>query len=178
MYLDDKKTERLIIRELNERDISVWTDFFLDQSSFEFIGLDPDISPCDHSKNWINRQLKRYSNNEYGLLALIEKSEMVMVGQAGLITMNVENDRELELGYHIIEKYRGKGYALEAAEFFRDYVFENKLADTFIAVVHVDNVVSQGVASRLGLKRSGETICMNKPSYRYAISRSEWQKLK
>lgn len=177
MYLDGFETERLIIREISERDISIWTDFFLDNSTFEFIGLDPDVSPCDHSKIWIERQLKRYKNNQYGLMALIDKAEMVMVGQCGLITKNVENERELEVGYHIIKEYRGNGYALEAARFFRDYVFTNNLADTFIAVIHTGNKASQKIATRLGLKQSKETTCMNKPAYRYVITHSEWQKL-
>jgi RimJ/RimL family protein N-acetyltransferase len=174
MYLDGFTTERLIIRRLSERDIPVWTDFFLDQSYFDYIGLDTGTDACDHSKTWIKRQLKRYEDNEYGLLALIEKSTMEMIGQCGLITMNVENSRELEVGYHIISRYKGRGYATEAAKFFMDWVFENDLADLFIALIHVDNIDSQSVAKKLGLRREKETTCMKKPAYRYVISRDEW----
>lgn len=167
MYLDGFETERLIIRQLNERDIAVWTDFFLDQESYEFIGLDPDISPCDHSKDWVERQIKRYSEEKLGLMALIDKEEMVMVGQCGLITMNVESDNELEIGYHIIDKYRRKGYAFEAASFFKEYVFENRLAETLLAVIHIDNTSSQKLVKKLGMRRERETVCMKKPCYRY-----------
>jgi len=174
MYLDGFTTERLIIRPLSELDIPVWTDFFLDQSYFEYIGLDTKTDACDHSKNWISRQLKRYADNEYGLMALIAKDTMEMVGQCGLITMNIESSGELEVGYHIISRYKGNGYATEAASFFRDYVFENDLADIFIAIIHVDNIDSQAVAKKLGLRMERETICMKKPSYRYLMTREEW----
>jgi RimJ/RimL family protein N-acetyltransferase len=167
MYLDGFETERLIIRQLNERDIAVWTDYFLDQESFEFIGLDRDTSPCDLSKDWIQRQIKRYSEEKFGLMALIDKEEMVMVGQCGLITMNVESDNELEIGYHIIDRYRRKGYAFEAASFFKNWVFENGLADTLLSVIHVDNTVSQKLVKKLGMRRERETVCMKKPCYRY-----------
>jgi len=177
MYLDGFTTERLIIRPLSKRDIPVWTDFFLDNSYFEFIGLDTAIDACDHSRNWINRQLKRYKDNEYGLMALISKDTMEMVGQCGLITMNVENSRELEVGYHIITRFKGMGYATEAARFFRNWVFENNLADIFIAVIHVDNHDSQAVAKKLGLRKEREVLCMNKPSQRYVITREEWLQL-
>lgn len=177
MYLDGFTTNRLIIRALSERDIPVWTDFFLDETYFEFIGLDKNTGACDHSRNWINRQLKRYENNEYGLMALIDKESMEMVGQCGLITMNVENSRELEVGYHIISRYKGKGYATEAAMFFRDYAFGNNLADNLIAVIHINNKDSMSVAAKLGMKRERETICMNKPAFRYIITRNDWKGL-
>lgn len=177
MYLDGFTTQRLIIRPVSERDIPLWADFFIDNSFFEYIGLDINTGACDHSSNWINRQLKRYAANDYGLMALVASDSMEMVGQCGLITMNVENSRELEVGYHIISRYQGKGYATEAASFFRDWVFENNLADIFIAIIHVDNLGSQAVAKKLGLRRERETVCMNKPSYRYVMSRSEWQEM-
>lgn len=174
MYLDGFTTDRLIIRPVTERDIPVWTDFFMDDTVFEYIGINPDINPCDNSRTWIERQLTRYQNNDYGLMALIDNESMEMVGMSGIITMNVESDRELEVGYHIIERFRGRGYAVEAAKVFMDYVFENNLADTFFAVIHIDNINSQTVAGKLGLKRERRTTCMNKPSFRYVISREEW----
>ena len=178
MYLNGFRTPRLIIRALTERDIPLWSEFFFDSSVYEFIGLDDSVCPCTHSKTWINRQLKRYESGDWGLMALVEYEEMELVGQCGIITMNVESESELEIGYHIIEKHRGKGYAGEAARFLRDWVFENKLAETLLAVIHVDNKISQSVATSLGMKRERETVCMSRPAYRYVIAREEWVKLR
>lgn len=177
MYLNGFRTPRLIIRALTERDIPVWSEFFFDSSVYEFIGLDDSVCPCTHSKTWINRQLRRYESGDWGLMALVEYEEMELVGQCGIITMNVESDRELEIGYHIIEKHRGKGYAIEAALFIRDWVFQNRLAETLIAVIHIDNIVSQSIATKLGMKKERETVCMSRPAYRYVIAREEWVKL-
>jgi ribosomal-protein-alanine N-acetyltransferase len=176
-YLKGFETDRLIIRKLTRRDMPVWAEYFLDKESFPYIGLEDNKLPCDHSEEWIDRQFKRYENNEYGLLALVEKDSMNLVGQCGIILMNVESDGELEIGYHIISKFRGRGFATEACAAFRDYVFENDIADSVITVINNANTLSMNVSEKLGFTREKETICMNQPSYMYRITREEWEKL-
>ena len=178
MYLDGFKSERLFIRPLSKRDIPVWTEFFFDESVFPYIGLDNSKDSCEHSKIWIERQLKRYQEGTYGLMAMVTIDRLELVGQCGLITMNTENERELEVGYHLIKRYRGKGYASEVTALFRDYVFVNNLADTFIAVINVNNRPSMRVAESAGLRREKETKCMNKPAFRYVMTRDEWLEMK
>ena len=177
-YLKGIETDRLIIRKLTRRDIPVWADFFLDKESFSFIGLEDNKLPCEHSEDWLERQFKRYRNGEYGLMALVEKETMKLVGQCGIILMNVEHEGELEIGYHIISKFRGKGFATESAAAFRDYIFENKKAASAITVINTANSISMKVTENLGFRRERETVCMNKPSYLYRITREEWEKLK
>jgi len=173
-YLSGFETDRLIIRKLTRKDISVWAEFFQDKSSFDYIGLEDDKEACEHSELWMERQFKRYQDGDYGLMALIEKESMKLVGQCGLITMNVKQARELEIGYHIIEQFRGKGYAREAALVMRDFVFENDLADTIITVININNEYSMKVTEKLGLKQTEEIICMDKRSYLYSLSKEDW----
>lgn len=176
-YLKGFETERLIIRKLSRRDIPVWAEFFLDTASFDFIGLEDNKSPCDHSEEWMERQFRRYRKGEYGLMALVEKESMKLVGQCGIILMNVEEEGELEIGYHIISTFRGKGFATESAAAFRDYIFENKKAESVITVINTANSISMKVTETLGFRRERKTVCMNKPSYLYRITWEEWQKL-
>lgn len=175
-YLKGFETDRLIIRKLTRRDIPVWAEFFLDKESLTYIGLEDNKPPCDHSEEWIDRQFKRYMNKEYGLMALVEKETMNLIGQCGIILMNVEREGELEIGYHIIPKFRGRGFATEACAAFRDFVFENEKADSVITVINNANALSINVSEKLGLTREKETICMNKPSYLYRITHEEWGK--
>lgn len=176
-YYRGMETERLIIRKLTKRDIPVWAEFFLEKESLGFLGLKDDKQPCDHSEEWLDRQFRRYRSGEYGLMALVEKDSMKLIGQGGIILMNVEREGELEIGYHIIPVYRGKGYATEAAAAFRDYIFENEIADSAITVINTVNVVSMKVSEKLGFVREKETECMNMPSWLYRISRKDWEKL-
>lgn len=174
-YLKGFETDRLIIRKLFKRDIPVWGRFFLDTSCFDFIGLTDDKLPCEHSEEWMQRQFRRYRDGEYGLMALVEKETLNLVGQCGLINMNVTNQDELEIGYHIIEEYRGNGYASEAAKAFLDLAFTNRLAKSMITVININNIYSMRVSEKLGLKRMEEITCLNRASYVYRISRSEWE---
>jgi len=177
MYLDGFETERLTIRKLSKDDSLAWKEFFRETDYFEYIGLDPSVSASEHLDGWMDRQFTRYKNNEYGLLALVDKISGELVGQCGIITMNVIKDDELEIGYHILKKYWGKGYATEAATFFRDYIFLERLANSVIAVININNDISQTVAMNLGMSKEKEMICMGKPSYLYRIDNKEWRKI-
>ena len=177
-YQKGFETERLIVRKLTRQDIPVWVEFFLDTASYEFIGLDENKSPCDLSEEWMERQFKRYREGTYGLMALVEKESMKLIGQCGLITMNVKAEDELEVGYHIIEQFRGKGYATEATRAFVDYAFSNNLAKSVISVINKKNSVSMKVSEKIRLQREEEITCMNKPAYLYRICREEWDNIK
>jgi RimJ/RimL family protein N-acetyltransferase len=81
--------------------------------------------------------------------------------------------------------YGGKGYATEAAEAFLNYLFEND-ARRIYAYTEDDNISSQKLCERLGMRREGlflEFISfINNPdgsphyenTYQYAILKKEW----
>lgn len=59
----------------------------------------------------------QYGFYEYGIWALIEKETGILIGKAGVFAFDEEESSEtlsLELGYHIFEPYRRKGYGAEA----------------------------------------------------------------
>ena len=51
--------------------------------------------------------------------------------------------------------YQGKGYAFEAAQAFLDYLFRDKGARRIYAYVEDDNLASQRLCERLGMRREG-----------------------
>ena len=58
---------------------------------------------------------------------------------------------ELEIGYHLLKKYWHKGYAIEAAELFKNYAFENNLCQSLISIIHINNTASHHVAIKNGM---------------------------
>ena len=74
-----------------------------------------------------------------------------------MLTQEVDNIIEIEVGYHIFKKYWGKGFAPEAAKLFIDYAFENDLTNSVISVIDVGNIKSQKVAEKNGLTREKQT---------------------
>ena len=71
-YLEERETERLIIRPLQKSDAQVWQEFIMDEHATRFFPDDWKLKP-EKSGEWIDHQLARYEENRYGLLALHSK---------------------------------------------------------------------------------------------------------
>ncbi|MDQ3072321.1 MAG: GNAT family N-acetyltransferase [Bacteroidota bacterium] len=100
----------------------------------------------------ISKQLDRYADQRFGLQAIIDKKSNTFIGQCGLLAQEVDGRSEIEVGYHVFKKYWGQGYAPEAARLFITYAFKNNLADSVISIIDVENIRSQKVAEKNGLK--------------------------
>jgi len=177
MYLGRTETERLIIRELALSDIKDWEAFFVNNSSLDYLGFDVNFDKHTLSKEWIGIQLERYQNNRYGHQALIEKTTGKFIGQCGLLTQTFEENEIIEIGYHILPEYWGKGFAPEAAKKIRDFAFKNKIADEFYSIIDIRNLASQRVAQKIGMKIEKQAKYFHLEVYLYKISRQEWLNL-
>ena len=172
-YLDERETERLLIRPLVRSDHMPWNEFIMDETATRFFPDDWKLSP-GKSVEWIELQLKRYRENRYGLQALIEKRSGAFVGQCGLLTQTIDGRNELEIGYHLIRRYWGNGYATESAREFKKMGFENNLAESIISIIDVENISSQKVALRNGMNRVSSTKFVGMDVFIYRISRDEY----
>ena len=165
-YLTSQETERLVIRPLNQNDVSSWESFIADDSAFRYYPKTMKIDK-DLAQSWVDRQLTRYSEDGFGLMALESKETGKLIGQCGLIKQEVDGQDEIEIGYHIIEEYRAKGYATEAAEFFKFFAFKELAVESVISIIHAENVASQMVASRNGMVKEKSTIWKDMKSFIY-----------
>lgn len=169
IYEEGLETERLKTRYLGESDVSLWTAFFEDKEAVEFIPNFGALQSAGRSKHWIERQLKRYADRKFGLQLLIDKQTHEAVGQCGLLEQIVDGETKLEVGYHIFKKHWGRGYAPEAAKRFMKYAFDNHLSEDIISIIHVDNIKSQRVAEKNGLKRMKQTVWNEIPVFIYQL---------
>ncbi|WP_321373602.1 GNAT family N-acetyltransferase [uncultured Draconibacterium sp.] len=174
MYITNIETERLVIRRLYKSDSELWKKFFINNPGIDFLGLEVDMSIEDQSKSWIDKQLSRYANNLFGHQALIEKESGLLIGQCGLLTQEIEGNKEIEVGYHILPKYWGMGYATEAATKFRNFAFENELTDTLISVIDIRNTKSMNVARKLGMKQEKQLKIHGLDVWIYRINKENW----
>jgi len=151
-YLEQKETDRLIIRPLTMDDIKLWTPFFYNPKSIRYFPNFLTSNPKEDATSWISKQLVRYENGKFGLHALIEKSTGRFIGQCGLLEQDVEGEKEIEIGYSLLHQFEGKGYAAEASRFFKNYAFENNITNSLVSIIHVYNIASQKVAMKNGMK--------------------------
>jgi RimJ/RimL family protein N-acetyltransferase len=59
------------------------------------------------------------------------------------------------VGWNFNADYQGKGYALESAKALLDYLFKDRGARRIYAYVEEDNIRSQKVCERLGMRKEG-----------------------
>lgn len=113
----------------------------------------------DHLRglHWMERQLARYRDNQGGLMAMINKFTNQFMGQAGLIIQHIDGQTELEVGYHLLPKFWGQGFATEAATHFKELAFQISEVESVVSYIEKNNTASQKVAERNGMHISGET---------------------
>ena len=156
-YQDKLESERLITRFLTKDDIEIWASFYADKEAVEFFPSFGLTSNIERARHMIEKQLERYAQSRYGHQALIDKKTNNFIGVCGLLTQEVDETREIEVGYHIFKKYWGQGYAPEAAKIFINYAFDNNLTSSVISVIDVGNIKSQKVAAKNGLIKEKQT---------------------
>jgi len=170
-YISEHRTECMIMRPLTVKHIAPWIGFLRDKTAIRYFperGLNPDES----AKHWIESQLLRYADGRFGLMSL-HLGDGTFIGQCGLITQEIDGEKVLEIGYHLFPDYWGKGYASEAAIYFRKFAFENGITDQVVSIIHTENELSQAVAGRNGMKLWKHSSWNGKDVVVFAVSKSE-----
>ena len=176
VVLDDFiiETERLYLREMTGADFPLLCRHLQDAEvmyAFEHAFSDEEI--------WegIDKQIKRYENDGFGVLAVILKENGELIGQCGL-SMQPCEDREVpEIGYIFQKKYWNNGYATEAAIACREYAFDELKIDEVFSLIREDNIASQNVAKRNGMSIRKSYIKhyygMDMPHYIFSVRKDE-----
>lgn len=145
LLLFGEETQRLSFRKFIQNDFEEWLPFHLDPRSSQYWeGLPQDpIKACEEQ---FVSLFERYDNHLGGMNALVDKETRDLIGMAGLLVQTIDETKELEIGYSILPEYWKMGFATEAAIKCKTYAFENKLSDSLISIIHIENIPSQKVA--------------------------------
>ena len=147
------QTERLFLRAWQQEDFADLAEMLQDPQVM--YAYEHDFSDAD-VQEWMERQWRRYREHGFGLWAMVEKQSGEIVGQAGLTIQQCEGQDVLEIGYHLKKKHWKKGYAAEAAKGCMQYAFEILDAPAVYSIIKSDNLASQRVAERMGMKKQRE----------------------
>lgn len=173
-YTDNLKSARLTTQFLTVEDWKEWTAFLKDSEATQHFPSMGATTLEEGCKNWMNLQLQRYKDQHYGLQALRDQETSVFIGQCGLLRQIVDEQEEIEVGYHMLRKYWGNGYAPEAAKLFIDFAFKHHLAESIISIIQVENEKSQRVALKNGLQREKQTTWRGLDVYIYRILKEDF----
>lgn len=144
--LTGQETERLKFRLLDLEDFDLWKALFKSKSIAKYLDLDPKLSESELCKKWFDKVFHRYENELGGMNVLIDKKTNQLIGQCGLLIQKVEGFQRMEIGYAILPQYWNQGFAFESALKCKNFAFENKMAQSLISTVHVENLGSEKVA--------------------------------
>ncbi len=173
-YPTNLNSERLSTRLLTLEDADSWAEFFQSPEATELFPPAWKGDPLAASQSWIERQLSRYADHRYGMQMLLHRETGEIIGQSGLLAQEVEGVAELEVGYHILRRHWGQGYAPEAARLFFNLGFELTPADSIISIIDVRNLKSQRVAEKNGLVREKRARWNELDVFVYRMGRSKW----
>jgi len=168
------ETERLTLREMRQSDYSALCKILQNEEvmvAYEGAFTDEEV------QQWLDRQLKRYQEDGFGLWAVILKETNEMIGQCGLTMQDCEEKQILEIGYLLQKAYWHQGYASEAAIACKEYAFEKLNAEEVFSMIRDTNIASQNVAIRNGMTVVDQFMKhyrgVDMPHLLYSVKRTE-----
>ena len=146
------ETPRLILRPFELADIESSWVMNKDAEVSRYTGDGGVVSRDEMERRIREDVMGDYEKYGFGRLAVEVKGGERFIGFAGL--KYLEDLQEVDLGYRLMKKYWGRGYATEAARACLDYGFDQLNLSEIIAMVLPANIASIRVLEKLGFTYS------------------------
>jgi RimJ/RimL family protein N-acetyltransferase len=172
------ETPRLILREMNEKDVDALWELDSDPEVHRYLGNKP-VQSKEEIKKQIEGSQRQYTENGIGRWAAIEKESGNFIGWTGLKLVKNETNKHIhyyDLGYRFIRKYWGKGYAFETAAASVKHAFVTMQLKEIYAMADIRNIASNKVLQKSGLKLIEQFDFNGVDHNWYHLLREEWRK--
>lgn len=143
-------TKRLLLKPLGSEYLQTVNDYAMDSDIRYMVRL-PNES-IDETARFLKKVELEWEkeNPEFYEFAVLYRNEHI-----GAVSIYFENEIG-EIGWIINKKYRGNGFAYEAAEALVKYFAANLGTKHFIAHCDTENIASYKVMEKLGMTRTEE----------------------
>lgn len=142
------ETERLILRPFLPEDAESLFPILTDAENMRYY---PAPFTREQVKRWIEKNIRRYAEDGFGLWAVVLKENGQVIGDCGITLQPIHGEMLPEIGYHLHKDYQGRGYATEAARFCVHLAFDHFGLSAVYCYMKYNNWPSMGVAGRLGM---------------------------
>ena len=141
------ETPRLLIRGFRQDDLDAFAAIMGDPVTLR---LWPRRFTRDEVAAWIERAIAQGRQPGYGRRAVVLKESGALIGDAGVLRIELMHRVRNDLGYILDHRVHGRGLASEAAAALRDHAFACGLEDVW-ANMATDHTASRRVAEKLGM---------------------------
>jgi RimJ/RimL family protein N-acetyltransferase len=167
------ETPRLLLRHLNMNDLEQLHTLYQDLEIRKY--FPEGVLSYQDTKEELEWHMNGHPQYpELGLWATIDKESGKFIGRCGLLPWEIDGKLEVEIAYLLDKKFWHQGLATEAARGIVVYGFEKLNLTRLICLIDPDNVASQRVAERIGMKlerRVDGIAGDNFPTLIYAIGK-------
>lgn len=164
-------TDRLILRPFTPDDAPALHHLVAAPGVMQYF---PTPEPPDLARveRLIARQSAEWEERGYAWWAVTLPGTGTLLGWCGL--QYLPDTDETEVGYLLGREYWGHGYATESARASVAFGFERFDFVEIIGITHPENVASQNVLKKCGMRFTAATRYFNMDCFRFAVDRSEW----
>jgi RimJ/RimL family protein N-acetyltransferase len=143
-------TARLTLRELTHDDAAFIRELVNDPAWLQHVG-DRNVHSDEDAKGYIDKiRDGGYAKHGFGLWAVESLASGEVVGIAGLIKRDWLEDADV--GFALLERHRGKGYAREAVAVVLDLARTRFGLARVVAITDGVNTASHGVLEGTGFR--------------------------
>jgi RimJ/RimL family protein N-acetyltransferase len=145
------ETKRLILRRQVIGDLGALRELYCDPEVTKYI---PDAPKTrDEAREELEWHMNGHPGRpELGLWATVLKENGKFIGRCGLLPWTIDGRDEVEVAYTIAQEYWGRGLGSEVALAILQYGFEKLGLRRLICLIEPDNVASQKVAEKIGMR--------------------------
>jgi RimJ/RimL family protein N-acetyltransferase len=122
----------------------------------------------------IGRVQQRWQNWGIGWWSLFERETGEIIGAAGIHFLGFDPANPHEIGWRLRRDRWGRGLASEAARTILGHAFEVVAAPKVCAIRHPDNLNSQRVMARLGMRHVGPQTWHDMQVEVHELTRADW----
>jgi ribosomal-protein-alanine N-acetyltransferase len=169
------ETPRFILRKPEEKDAQGFFELDSDPEVHRYLG-NKSIKTLDEAYATIAYIRNQYDQYGIGRWAIIDKETQDFIGWSGLkFETTVRKDMDYyDLGYRLRKKYWRKGIATETSIEALKFGFETMGLHQIFAGAHVDNIGSNKVLQKTGLRFIEAFEFDGAPHNWYGIEKRDW----
>ena len=150
------ETERLILREWEDRDRPLYAEIIADPEVRRFFS---SVGTRADADTGIDRAIARLAQHGFTFLAVERKSDAALIGMLGMAPCNdllraaIPSHPEVEIGWQFARRFWGQGFAPEGARAMLDFAWSVLRLPEVVAITTPSNLPSQRVMQKIGMVR-------------------------